>query len=166
MNGEYGGNVPVGGADSQPQQTKADIRNILPLDLYEGMEYASLISSRLIFSRIGNNGELAIPPRDVKAFYRSFSKTYWFTRLIISDDLKVSIDAWTRKFAVNWKNANVLYAGVQLYVRFFDELATSGFITYFEGAIQPGFLLGQGMTPNEAIEVEKRIAELKQKGMM
>ena len=75
MNGEYGGNVPVRGADSQPQQTKADIRNILPLDLYEGMEYASLISSRLIFSRIGNNGELAIPPRDVKAFYRSFSKS-------------------------------------------------------------------------------------------
>jgi len=151
-------------SESQPQKTKADIKNIIPLDLYEGMEYASIISTRLIFTPI-QNGKLSIPPHDVKRFYRAFFKTFWFTRLIISERLRKSIELWNEEFARDWRNAATLERGVNLFINFYDELATTGFITYFEGTVQPGFLNYELMTSDEEIEVERRVALLnKRKG--
>lgn len=158
MYGMSGGLPPSAGSlESQPQQTKSDIKNIIPLDLYEGMEYASVVSARLIFSQI-RNGEVSIPPRDVKSFYRSFFKTFWFTRMIISDKLRDEIEIWNREFGRNWRCAATLYQGVNLFIRFYDELAMSGFITYFEGSVQPGFLQYRPITPEEEAEVERRLA--------
>ena len=122
------------------------------------MDYASSIAVRLVFSEIVGD-RVSLPPRDVKNFYRAFFKIFWFTRLIISDDLREKITKWNQKFAEDRSKASVIQEGVNLYILFADELAKNGFITYFEGSITPDFL-DDGLSPEEEKKIAKRMREL------
>ncbi len=121
--------------NAQPQRTRADIKNILPVDLYLGMEQASHLSAALI------PGRRVLPPGRVVKFYQTFFMVYHFTSYLISDDLSDEIRAWFKAMPGQFKDTVRVLHGVALYIRFYNELTEMGIVTLFEGVIQPGFVL-------------------------
>lgn len=121
--------------DTQPQLTRADIKNIIPVDLYVGMEQASYLVAAL------TRGHRTLPPRRVEKFYQTFFMVYHFTSYLISEDLRTEIHTWFKTMPGRFKDTRRVLDGVNLYIRFYNELAEIGIVTLFEGVIQPGFVL-------------------------
>ena len=119
--------------ETQLQRTRADIKNILPIDLYECMGVASLITSGTI------TGSKRIQHRHTARFYQLFFALFQYTAPLISDGLQREIRHWFAGMpGRHWDTPRIL-AGVELYIRFYQELADYGIVTLFEGVIQPDF---------------------------
>ena len=117
--------------ETQLQRTRADIKNILPIDLYECMGVASLITSSTI------TGAKVIPPRHTARFYQLFFALFQYTAPLISDGLQREIKIWFARMPGRHWDTPLILAGVELYIRFYQELADYGIVTLFEGVIQP-----------------------------
>ncbi len=122
---------PGSGNDTQLQRTRADIKNILPVDLYECMGVVSYITSSTIY------GRKVIQPRHTERFYQLFFSLYHFTAHLISDDLQVKIKEWFETMPRRYKDTQLILAGINLFIKFHQELADYGIVTLFEGVIQP-----------------------------
>ncbi len=119
--------------ETQLQRTRADIKNILPIDLYECMGVVSLITSSTI------TGAKVIPPRHTTRFYQLFFALFQYTAPLISDGLQREIRHWFAEMPGRHRDTPRILAGVELYIRFYQELADYGIVTLFEGVIQPDF---------------------------
>lgn len=117
--------------EEQYQRAKADIKNILPVDLYEGMIRASYLKSRCMYQ-----SEMPAERR-VREFYESFWGVFNFTRLKIDADLKKKIDSWFSRITIPAKNRQIILEGVTLYTDFYDELVNLGIGSMFESTIEP-----------------------------
>ena len=118
-------------ADEQFQRTKADVRNILPYDLYEGMKAASRLKSHMIHS-----GELPVERR-IKEFYDSFWSIFQFTALKINPQLAHYINGWFEQVKIPIDNTDDLTVGIELYIEFYNELVKMGIGSMFENPIEP-----------------------------
>jgi len=120
------------GQDYQTQKSRSDIKNVIPLDLYECMEYASYITTALIV-------ENKVPPRHIKNFYREFYKLFHFVEDLLSYELRKEVRIWFRDMAKQITNTNKVADGVHLYIKFYRELGDIGYVTLYEGVIKPDF---------------------------
>lgn len=127
------GSGPAPAHDTQLQRTRADIKNILPIDLYECMGVVSIIISSTIY------GRKYLLPRYTERFYQLFFALFQFTSHLISDDLQRDIKVWFRAMPGRYKDTEMVLAGTDLYIRFYRELSDYGIVTLFEGVIQPNF---------------------------
>lgn len=121
------------GTETQFQRTRADIKNILPVDLYECMGVVSYITSSTIY------GRKTIAPRRTERFYQLFFALFQYTSHLISDDLQIEIKRWFQEMPGRYKDTPLILTGTRLYVQFYHELADYGIVTLFEGVIQPDF---------------------------
>lgn len=128
-----GGFSPPSGDTQQFQRTRADIKNILPIDLYEGMGAAAFIAASL------TRGMRHIPARHTERFYRLFFMVFHFTSHLVSEDLAPRIRQWFVDMPRHPRDNGLVLAGVELYIQFYAELADHGIVTLFEGVVQPGF---------------------------
>lgn len=119
------------GSETQLQRTRADIKNILPVDLYECMGVVSYITSSTIY------GRKTITPRHTERFYQLFFALFQYTSHLISDDLQNQIKRWFEAMPCRYKDTRLILAGANLYIQFYHELADYGIVTLFEGVIQP-----------------------------
>ena len=78
-NDDYGA-TQEGMSQLQLQRTKADIKNVLPLDLYIAMTEAGLMAAEL---ESGQN----VPERRIKSFYANFYSVYNFTHARVTASL-------------------------------------------------------------------------------
>lgn len=126
-----------GSNDAQLQRMRTDIKNVIPLDIYECMTHASMIFSDLSTS----NAPL---PRHVKDFHTTFWKLYHLTQKIVSPALKKKIDTWFARMTQPkaLQNLQLVQDGVALWLEFYDILTEFGMVTLFEGSIQPSFVSG------------------------
>ena len=124
---------PGPSGETQLQRTRADIKNILPIDLYECMGVVSLITSSTI------TGSKKILPRHTTRFYQLFFALFQYTAPLISDGLQREIKTWFARMPGRHWDTPLILAGVTLYIRFYQELADYGIVTLFEGVIQPDF---------------------------
>lgn len=122
-----------GSHETQLQRTRADIKNILPIDLYECMTVVSTITSSTIY------GRKTIFPRQTERFYQLFFSLYQYTSHLITDALQTEIKQWFESMPTKHKDTQLILSGARLYVRFYQELADYGIVTLFEGVIQPDF---------------------------
>lgn len=128
-----------GSGDAQLQRMRTDIKNVIPLDIYECMANASLIYADITASTTPL-------PRHVKDFYSTFWRLYQFTKKIVAPPLQEKIGSWFTNMAEAKalkslaSSINLVKKGVELWVEFCDALAESGMVTLFEGSIQPSFL--------------------------
>jgi hypothetical protein len=128
---------PSGGSnDTQLQRTRADIKNVLPIDLYECMGLSSRIAAATV------RGHKHIQPRLTSNFYEAFFMLFQFTAHLVSDPLKQEIRTWFETMPGRHKDTPYILHGTRLYVRFYNELAEYGVVTLFEGVIQPNFSAG------------------------
>lgn len=117
--------------EEQYQRAKADIKNILPVDLYEGMVRASYLKSRCMYQ-----SEMPAERR-VREFYETFWGVFSFTRLKIDETLKKKIDSWFSRITIPARNREIILEGVRLYTEFYDELVKLGIGSMFESTIEP-----------------------------
>ena len=131
-------NPQVGQQTEQAQRMKADIKNILPIDLYEGMMRASILVAEMYHQD-------SLDERKIKDFVMVFRTTYNFTRLKINAGLAKDIDDWFKHMRIPipqmnpkkfQKNAYLMH-GIELYNRFYDELVKLGIGSMFDEPIQP-----------------------------
>lgn len=140
-------------ADEQFQRTKADVRNILPYDLYEGMKAASRLKSHMIHA-----GELPAERR-IKEFYDSFWSIFQFTALKINPELAHYINGWFEQVKIPIDNTDDLIIGIGLYIEFYNELVKMGIGSMFENPIEPP--LG-GSQEDEIMWATEHLEELEQ----
>lgn len=127
----------VGADDAQLQRMRTDIKNVIPLDIYECMTHASMIFSDLSTASASH-------PRHIKDFHASFWKLYHLTQKIVSKDLQKKIDLWfdhmTSPRAL--KDLDLIRNGVDLWLEYYNALTEFGMVTLFEGSIQPSYISG------------------------
>ena len=122
--------TPEGLAELQLQRTKADIKNVLPLDLYIVMTQAGLLAAEL---ESGQN----VPDRRVKSFYAEFYTVFNFLHSKVSTDLQAVIRLWFGTVNPAGDRREVLACGVALFHLFYDELTDLGIGQMFEQPIEP-----------------------------
>jgi hypothetical protein len=122
----------------QTQRMKADIKNILPIDLYEGMMRGSILVAEM-------SHQDSLDERRIKEFLVVFRTVYKFTRLKINDTLRDQIDEWFKHMTIPLPRLNpakygkhgFLKHGLDLYDKFYDELVKLGIGSMFDEPIQP-----------------------------
>lgn len=123
--------------DPQLQRMRTDIKNVIPLDIYETMNNAALIISDL---------SVATTPqtRHIREFHASFWKLYQLLQKTVKPDLKQEIDTWFEQMASPnaLKKRDIIRKGIDLWKKFYDALTEFGMVTLFEGSIQPTFAFG------------------------
>jgi len=123
--------------DPQLQRMRTDIKNVIPLDIYETMNNAAFIISDL---------SVATTPqtRHIREFHASFWKLYQLLQKIVKPDLKQEIDTWFEYMARPnaLKKKDLIRKGIDLWKKFYDALTEIGMVTLFEGSIQPTFAYG------------------------
>lgn len=118
-------------ADEQFQKTKADVRNILPYDLYECMKRAASLKAEMM-----SFGEIP-SERRVKEFYDSFWSLFQFTALKINPQTARYIRGWFSKISLPINSRDDLIIGIELYLEFYNELVKMGIGSMFENPIEP-----------------------------
>lgn len=139
------------GQDFQTQKSRSDIKNVIPLDLYECMEYASHITTALIVDN-------KVPPRHIKHFYQSFFKLFHFTEDLLSEKLRKDTRIWFRDMFKQINKTEMVAEGVNLYLKYYHELGELGFVTLYEGVIKPDFET-LGIPVDDADEIQRQVRE-------
>lgn len=123
--------------DAQLQRMRTDIKNVIPLDIYETMDNASRITADLSKSP-------APHIRHISDFYSSFWKLFHFTRKILSDNTRARINTWFIRMEnpKAMQDPRLIKQGIALWLEFYDALTEFGMVTLFEGSIQPSFISG------------------------
>lgn len=118
------------------RRSRLDLKNLIPLDLYEGMEYAAYIRSALLLP----NGK--VQPRHLKAFYRIFWKVFNYVRSKLDADMCSHIDNWFRHMNKNFRNTQLILVGVNLFLQLNQELNDNwGLGVIFEKGLEPAFMI-------------------------
>ena len=117
--------------DDAVRSQKVDIKNILPIDLYECTTYAGYIHSDLLNSRI------RAEPRHVKEFFRMFWGIYNYVKPKLEQDLQEDIDKWFILMYHNSKNMDLLKIGINLFLRMKEVILSWGIGTLFEKPPDP-----------------------------
>jgi len=120
-----------GGGESAVRAQKVDIKNILPIDLYECTTFAGYIHADLMNSRT------RAEPRHVKEFFRMFWGIYNYVRQKMDPDLQEDIDKWFELMYRNSKNVQLLIIGINLFLKMKDEILSWGIGTLFEKPPDP-----------------------------
>jgi len=109
------------------------------MNIYIGMEYASLIQSSVVF---GN----AIQPRILKGFYQVFWHIYHYVKNSVdteklNPELIDAIDKWFEIMTGQSKNTKLILIGVEFYLEFVKNMQEWGIGRLFEKGIDPPFML-------------------------
>lgn len=137
-------------------KTRADIKNVLPADIYEAMSRASLLKSDLI--------DGASPAtRHVKDFYKSFDTIFQFTKLSVSEPLQIKVSEWLKIKKGMEKPDNVL-EGIRLFYLYYDELTKLGIGKMFDDPVIPPIGI-ERLLMDSAIEkvMRQKVKEAQQK---
>lgn len=129
--------------EPQLQRMRTDIKNVIPLDIYETMNNAAFIISDL---SVASTPQI----RHIREFHTSFWKLYQLLQKTVKPDLKQEIDTWFEQMA--HPNALIkrdfIRKGIDLWKEFYDVLTEFGMVTLFEGSIQPTFAFGYDLDLN------------------
>jgi len=141
MAGEMQTGVPpqVAAHQDELRRQRLDIKNLLPLDIYEGMVYASYIEGSLPY---GNQ----IQPRHIRGFYQSFWHIYHYVKNSVeteklNNELVTKIDIWFMDMRGQHQNTQLILKGVEYYLEFVKNLQTWGIGRLFEKSIDPAFMI-------------------------
>lgn len=116
--------------DEQFQKAKSDIKNILPFDLYAGMDYTAKLRTALLDQVIPQD-------RLIKQFYEHFWMIFKLTELKITDTIATNIRDWFRIVHLPVQDKKMLQHGIELYTDFYNELVRHGMVTMFEIPVDP-----------------------------
>jgi hypothetical protein len=142
MAGEMNTGVPPQVAvqsQDELRKQRLDIKNLLPLDIYEGMVYASYIASALPYGD-------QIQNRHIRGFYQTFWHIYHYVKNSVEADkinpeLVGDIDMWFRLMRGQHRNTKLILVGVDLYLIFVKNLQKWGIGRLFEKSIDPPFMI-------------------------
>jgi hypothetical protein len=134
-----GGGITQESTHDELRHQQLELKNVLPLDIYLGMEYASIIKSSLVFGG-------GVSPRKIRQFYQSFWHTYNYVKGSVdaeklNPDLINTIDMWFREMPGKYKNTRLLEFGVDMYLEFVKNMQEWGIGRLFEKGIDPPFML-------------------------
>jgi len=121
------------------RKQRLELKNILPLDIYETLVVASYIQQNLPFGD-------RIAPRHVKEFYRGFWQVYVYVRgsvnaTKINPALTESIDEWFSLMRMNASDTELVLLGCELYLIFVQNMQNWGIGRLFEKSIDPSFMM-------------------------
>jgi len=121
------------------RRQRLELKNLLPLDIYECLVEASLIQQTLPFGD-------QISPRHVKGFYRGFWQVYMYVKgsvnaAKINPKLIESIDEWFKLMRLNSRDTELVLAGCELYLIFVQNMQEWGIGRLFEKSIDPSFMM-------------------------
>lgn len=133
------GGVTQQASHDELQHQQLELKNALPLNIYIGMEYASIIQSSVVF---GNS----IQPKTIKGFYQVFWHIYHYVKNSVdteklNPELTNIIDKWFDVMTGQSKNTKLLLFGVELYLEFVKNMQEWGIGRLFEKGIDPPFML-------------------------
>ena len=116
-----------------------ELKNALPLNIYLGMEYASLIKSAIVF---GNT----IQPKLVKGFFQNFWHIYHYVKTSVdpeklTPDTTEAIDLWFDMMPGQARNTQLIKMGVDLYLEFVKDMERLGIGRLFNEPIKPPFIV-------------------------
>lgn len=139
-----------GGAGQQVGQTggsfrdelrrqRLELKNLLPLDIYETLVEASHIQQSLPFGD-------QISPRHVKGFYRGFWQVYSYVKgsvnaAKLNPELTDAVDEWFRLMRLNFRDTELVLQGCDLYLDFIQNMQNWGIGRLFEKSIDPSFMM-------------------------
>ena len=130
---------PGGSFRDELRKQRLELKNILPLDIYETLVIASYIQQNLPFGD-------RILPRYVKEFYRGFWQVYVYVRgsvnaSKINPELTESIDEWFSLMRMNAGDTELVLLGCELYLIFVQNMQNWGIGRLFEKSIDPSFMM-------------------------
>ena len=141
--GDLGSNQSVGQQGGsfrdELKRQRLELKNLLPLDIYECMTEASLIQQSLPFGD-------QISPRHVKGFYRGFWQTYSYVKGSVNaaklePGLTEAIDEWFRCMRMNSRDTELVLLGCDLFLIFVQSMQEWGIGRLFEKSIDPSFMM-------------------------
>jgi hypothetical protein len=134
-----GGGVTHQSQHDELRHQQLELKNVLPLDIYLGMEYASFIQSAIPY---GNS----VSPRHIRGFYRTFWHIYHYVKNSVDAEklnplLIEVIDKWFELMPGQHRNTKMILLGVELYLEFVQNMQEWGIGRLFEKGIDPPFML-------------------------
>jgi len=134
-----GGGVTQQSQHDELRHQQLELKNVLPLDIYLGMEYASYIQSAIPY---GNS----IKSRQMQGFYRTFWHIYHYVKNSVDAEklnpqLIEVIDKWFALMPGQHRNTKMVLLGVELYLEFVQNMQEWGIGRLFEKGIDPPFML-------------------------
>jgi hypothetical protein len=135
--GEVG--QPGGSFRDELRRQRLELKNLLPLDIYETLVEASHIQQGLPFGD-------QISPRHVKSFYRGFWQVYSYVKgsvnaAKINPELTASVDEWFRQMRLNSRDTDLVLLGCDLFLIFVQNMQEWGIGRLFEKSIDPSFMM-------------------------
>lgn len=132
--GQQGG----GNQQGELRHQKLEIKNIIPLDIYEALMYAGYIESALVY------GE-QVQKRHVQGFHQNFWQVYQYVKNSVDPgkldmDLIEGIDLWFENMRGQSRNTELILVGVELFLEFVKILQNWGIGRLFEKGIDPSFM--------------------------
>lgn len=126
--------------DSQLRRFKADLKEIIPIDLYEANYRAALLQSDIIFDDQYNKAG-----RHAKEFYQLFFLLFKTLRRYLPETMEKEVSEWISK--PNLTERASQKRGIELFYVIFDEMASQGIGELFETSITPQItnILGDDM---------------------
>lgn len=130
---------PSGGIRDELRRQRLELKNLLPLDIYECMTEASHIQQALPFAD-------QISPRHVKGFYREFWQVYSYVKGSVNAaklnlELIENIDEWFRLMRLNYRDTELVLLGCDLFLIFVQNMQEWGIGRLFEKSIDPSFMM-------------------------
>ncbi len=116
-----------------------ELKNALPLNIYMGMEYASIIESATVFGG-------TVQPRIIKGFFQVFWHIYHYVKNSVdaeklNPELIAVIDKWFEIMPGQYRNTKLILMGVEFYLEFVKNMQEWGIGRLFEKGIDPPFML-------------------------
>ncbi len=133
-----GGINPTAASREELRQQPIDIKNMLPVYIFTGMEYASFIESNIPMGK-------TLPQRYVVEFHRTFWHIYHYVKNSVdmdklNPDLVDKIDDWFDLFKTQNHRTDLIEAGVQLFLALVKNMQEWGIGQLFEKGIDPPFI--------------------------
>jgi hypothetical protein len=132
------GGVPSNNHDDLRYQ-QLELKNVLQLNIYMGMEYASVIKGAAVF---GNS----VQPRTLKGFYQVFWHIFHYVKGSVDAEklnpgLIKLIDTWFELMTGQYRNTKLIMKGVDYFLEFVANMQSWGIGQLFEKGIEPAFML-------------------------
>jgi len=133
------GGVTQQSSHDELRYQQLELKNALPLNIYVGLEYASIIQSSVVF---GNT----IQPKIIKGFYQVFWHIFHYVKNSVdteklNPELTEVIDKWFELMQGQSRNTKLILMGVEFYLEFVKNMQEWGIGRLFEKGIDPPFML-------------------------
>jgi hypothetical protein len=130
---------PHGSFRDELKRQRLELKNLLPLDIYEVLVEASHIQQGLPFGD-------QVQPRHVKHFYRGFWQVYSYVKgsvnaAKLNPELTANIDEWFKLMKYNSRDTDLILLGCELYLIFVQNMQEWGIGRLFEKSIDPSFMM-------------------------